>query len=339
MPSRALITGGMGFVGSHLAEELLERGHQVTVLDDLSTGRFENIQHLVGHPRFRFAVDGVSNEMVLDRLASECDVIYHLAAAVGVKLVVEDAAHTVETNVLGTGIVLKAALRYRTRVLITSTSEVYGKGIKVPFNEEDDVVLGASSHSRWGYAASKMADEFLGLAYHRQKGLPVVVARLFNTVGPRQTGHYGMVVPRLAQQALNGERLTIYGDGQQSRCFCHVHDAIEGLIGLAETPEAAGKVFNVGSTEEVSILGLAQRLLQIVDERHGRGGPVDDRLSYIPYSEAYAPGFEDIRRRVPDIGKINRLLGWQPHRTLDTILRDVVASLAPDESRRTEVRA
>ena len=240
-PSRVLITGGMGFIGSHLAEALLERGCEVTVVDDLSTGRFDNIQHLIGRPHFHLAVSNITNEVVLDRLVSECDVVFHLAAAVGVKLIVENPVHTVETNVMGTENVLRAALRYRAKVFIASTSEVYGKGVRIPFAEEDDVVLGPTSHSRWGYAASKMVDEFLGLAYYRQKGLPVVVFRLFNTVGPRQTGHYGMVIPRLVQQALAGEPLTVYGDGQQSRCFLHVEDAIEALLGLDECAEAVGQ--------------------------------------------------------------------------------------------------
>jgi UDP-glucose 4-epimerase len=332
---RVLITGGMGFIGGHLAKALLEQGHQVTVIDDLSTGRFENIQPLVGDPRFRFVVDSVTNEVVLDRLASECDVIFHLAAAVGVKLIVENPLHNIETNVMGTEAVLKTALRYRTKVLIASTSEVYGKGSRIPFAEGDDIVLGPTCYSRWGYAASKMVDEFLGLAYHRQKGLPVVLFRLFNTVGPRQTGQYGMVVPRFVQAALQGKPLTVYGDGQQSRCFLHVYDAVQAIIGLAECPEAVGQVFNIGSTEQVTILELAHKVLHSVDPSYvpsgnGRHPPSDNgHIVFVPYTEAYAEGFEDMRRRVPDLSKIRLYTGWEPQHTLEEILQDVIADLAP----------
>lgn len=340
--TRYLLTGGMGFIGSHLAEALLDQGHEVTIVDDLSTGRFQNIEHLVDRPGFQFAVDNITSEVVLDRLVSESDVIFHLAAAVGVKLVVENPVHTIETNIMGTEAVLKAALRYRTKVLIASTSEVYGKGIRIPFAESDDCVLGPTSHSRWGYAASKMVDEFLGLAYYREKGLPVVIFRLFNTVGPRQTGHYGMVIPRLVQQALNDEPLTVYGDGLQSRCFMHVYDAIDALLGLAGAPDAVGQVFNVGSAEEITILDLARRVLRTVAEQGaelagvlpGNGHmqiPSDDRIVFVPYAQAYAVGFEDMRRRVPDTTKINQSIGWRPRRVLDDILRDVVASFAGDK--------
>jgi UDP-glucose 4-epimerase len=341
IPTRYLITGGMGFIGSHLAEALLDRGCQVTVVDNLSTGQFQNIEHLVDRPGFQFAVDNITSEVVIDRLVSECDVIFHLAAAVGVKLVVEDPVQTIEINVMGTEAVLKAALRYRAKVLIASTSEVYGKGARIPFAEADDCVLGPTSHSRWGYAASKMVDEFIGLAYYRQKGLPVIIFRLFNTVGPRQTGRYGMVIPSLVQQALRGEPLTVYGDGQQSRCFAHVYDVIEALLGLADCPTAAGQVFNVGSTEEITVLNLARRVLRTVDEQSGnlsdelagQGLPYtlrDDRIVFVPYAQAYAVGFEDMRRRVPDTSKIYQYIGWQPRRTLDNILHDVVASLASE---------
>ncbi|HEY64137.1 MAG TPA: NAD-dependent epimerase/dehydratase family protein [Caldilineae bacterium] len=307
-----LITGGAGFIGSHLAEHLLTEGHQVTVIDDLSTGRWENIAHLRGHPRFRFAIDTILNEIVLDRLASECDAIFHLAAAVGVDLIVRRPTYTIETNVAGTEAVLRVAARYRVPVLITSTSEVYGKGARVPFSEDDDVVLGPTCRSRWSYAASKMVDEFLGLAYHRERGLPVVIARLFNTVGPRQTGRYGMVVPRFVGQALRGEPITVYGDGQQSRCFCDVADVVRALAGLMGHPEAAGRVFNVGSTDEVTIEELARRVKRITESR--------SPIVYVPYDEAYAPGFEDMRRRVPDISRIQALLGWQPTIPLDETL-------------------
>ncbi len=320
-----LITGGAGFIGSHLAEMLLASGHRVTVIDDLSTGRFENIAHLTRHPNFRFAIDTITNEAVLDRLASECSVIYHLAAAVGVKLIVEKPVHTIQDNVMGTEVVLRTALRYRAKVLIASTSEVYGKGTKVPFREEDDVVLGPTSRSRWGYAASKMVDEFLGLAYHSEYDLPVVIFRLFNTVGPRQVGRYGMVIPRFVGQALRGEALTVYGDGGQSRCFMHVSDAVQAITGLAAHPEAVGQVFNVGNSEETTILDLARRVLAAVDGAPALPPADDPRIVRIPYEQAYAKGFDDMRRRVPDTSKLRSLLGWEPRYNLEDILRDVIA--------------
>ena len=318
MNERVLITGGAGFIGSHLTEALLAAGKQVSVLDDLSTGRFENIAHLVGRPGFSFAIDSITNHMVLDRLASECQVIVHLAAAVGVQLIVEHPVHTIETNIMGTEAVLQAASRYKAKVLIASTSEVYGKGIRVPFREEDDVVLGPTNKSRWSYAASKMVDEFLALAYHQSRGLPVVIARLFNTVGPRQTGRYGMVIPRFVKQALAGEPITVFGDGRQSRCFCDVSDTVRALVDLASHPQAIGRVFNVGSTDEVTILDLAERVKGITGSASA--------IQLIPYDQAYAPGFEDMRRRVPDISRIHALTGWRPQRTLDEILTDVATS-------------
>lgn len=319
MTQRVLITGGAGFIGSHLAETLLDAGLRVAVLDDLSTGRFENIAHLTGHPNFSFAIDSITNAIVLDRLASESDVIVHLAAAVGVKLVVEQPVHTIETNIMGTEAVLKAAARYRAKVIIASTSEVYGKGTRVPFREEDDVVLGPTSRSRWAYAASKMVDEFLALAYHQKYDLPVVIARLFNTVGPRQTGRYGMVVPRFVRQALAGEPITVYGDGSQSRCFCDVSDTVRALKALLSHEEAVGKVFNVGSTEEVTILELAQRVKALTGS--------DSSIRFVPYAEAYAPGFEDMQRRVPDTTRIQSVTGWRPRHDLDAILQRVIAWL------------
>ncbi|MEZ4561096.1 MAG: GDP-mannose 4,6-dehydratase [Caldilineaceae bacterium] len=305
--THALITGGAGFIGSHLAETLLARGDTVTVIDDLSTGQFANIEHLADNPHFRFAIETITNETVLDRLASECDVVYHLAAAVGVQLIIDNPVHTIETNVMGTEAVFRAALRYRAKVLVASTSEVYGKSGRVPFAEDDDITLGPTSRHRWAYAATKMVDEFLALAYHQEHGLPVVVFRLFNTVGPRQTGRYGMVIPRFVRQALAGEPLTVYGDGSQSRCFCNVADSVRAIVGLADAPDAVGRVFNIGSTEEVSILELAQRTIALA---RGSADGWQQRVNFIPYDQAYAPGFEDMQRRVPDISRIGRLIGW-----------------------------
>ena len=310
-----LITGGAGFIGSHLSRALLARGDRVTIVDNLSTGCFENIEQLTTHPNFRFAIDSITNEAVLDRLASECDVIVHLAAAVGVKLVVERPVHTITTNVDGTAAVLQAARRYRAKTLIASTSEVYGKGLRVPFNEDDDVLLGATCRHRWAYAASKMVDEFLGLAYYKEFGLPVVLFRLFNTVGPRQIGRYGMVMPRFVRAALAGEPIPVYGDGTQSRCFCHVQDAVRAMIALSQEPAAAGRVFNIGSTEQISILDLAKRVRSLT-------GSSSD-IVLVPYEQAYGEGFEDMQRRLPDIGRIQQLLGWTPEYSLDQIILDI----------------
>jgi UDP-glucose 4-epimerase len=333
---RALITGGAGFIGSHLAETLLERGHQVTVIDDLSTGRFENIRHLVDQPNFRFAIDSITNPLVLDRLASESDVIFHLAAAVGVMLIVDKPVHTIETNIMGTEAVLKAALRYRAKVIIASSSEVYGKGNRPPFSEDDDIVLGPTTRSRWAYAASKMVDEFLALAYHREKDLPIVIFRLFNTVGPRQTGQYGMVIPRFVGQALVGEAITVYGDGSQTRCFLHVDDAVEAILALADCPEAIGEVFNIGSTEEVRIVDLAKWIISLIPGDTSKDPEVikDNAIQYIPYDKAYAVGFEDMRKRVPDNSKIRTYTGWKPRHNLDQTLRDIIS--AASEARNTQ---
>jgi UDP-glucose 4-epimerase len=319
----SLITGGAGFIGSHLAEALLDRGDRVTIIDDLSTGQFENIAHLVRHPRFHFAIDTITNEVVMDRLVSECDTIFHLAAAVGVSLIVNDPVRVIETNILGTHAVLRVANRYRRKVFIASTSEIYGKSNRVPFGEDDDRLVGPTTTARWAYSSSKAVDEFLGLAYHRQMSLPVVVFRLFNTVGPRQTGQYGMVVPRLVKQALDGARLTVYGDGNQSRCFCDVADSVRAIVGLSDCEAAIGEVFNIGSTAEVSILELAHRIIELTAEAGGAGG--HDRIVFIPYEEAYEAGFEDMRRRVPDIAKINKATGWRPGLVLDDTLRRVIA--------------
>jgi UDP-glucose 4-epimerase len=307
-----LITGAAGFIGSHLIDALLARGDRVLALDNLSTGRLQNIEHQLDHPRFHFERASLSDEIVLDRLAAEADIIVHLAAAVGVELVVERPKHTIETNVMGTEAVLRTALRYRCRVLLASTSEVYGKGSRIPFAEDDDVVLGPTSKSRWGYAASKMIDEFLGLAYHREHDLAVIPFRLFNTAGPRQTGRYGMVIPRFVGQALRGEPITIFGDGTQRRCFCDVDDAVRAILGLAEHADAAGKVFNIGGQEEVSIRQLADKVKTITNS--------PSELVHIPYSEAYAEGFDDMQRRVPNTERIHALCGWYPENTLDQIL-------------------
>ena len=310
-----LITGGAGFIGSHLSDVLLAAGQRVLAIDNLSTGRVENIRHLLGRPDYHFAQASITDKVVLDRLASQAHVIVHLAAAVGVQLIVEHPVHTIETNVGGTEAVLRAAQTYRARVLVASTSEVYGKGSRIPFSEDDDVLLGATAKSRWGYAASKMIDEFLALAYHREYGAPVAVVRLFNTVGPRQTGQYGMVVPRLMRQALRGEPLTVFGDGTQQRCFCDVRDVVQAIVGLAHHPGAIGKVFNIGSEEEITILDLAKRIRAMTGSR--------SEIVHVPYAEAYAPGFEDMARRVPDISRVRELLGWRPRRSLEETLKAV----------------
>ena len=322
MQERYLITGGAGFIGSHLCELLLKQGHHVVAIDNLSTGKVENIHQLLPKPGsqvqpFQFVRETILNAQVLDRLTSQADVIVHLAAAVGVKLIVEDPVHTINTNILGTEAVLTTANRYGCKVLIASTSEVYGKGVKVPFHEEDDCLIGPTTHSRWAYAVSKQVDEFLGLAYYRQFGLPVVVMRFFNTVGPRQTGQYGMVVPRFVRQALRGQAITVYGDGQQSRCFGDVDDVVGAITRLAENPGAIGQVFNISNTEEITIRDLAERVIVLTGSA--------STIQYVPYDEAYAPGFEDMQRRVPSLEKINRLTGYEPRHSLDDILQRVIA--------------
>ncbi len=330
MTRRVLITGGMGFIGGHLCEALLARGDHVTTLDNLSTGRRANVAHLLAHPSFRTVVDAVDDEAVLDALCSESDLIVHLAAAVGVELIVADPIRTIETNINGTAAVLRAAERHGLRTLLASTSEVYGKSPKLPFREDDDVVLGATSKSRWSYAASKMIDEFLGLAYAAERNVPVVVFRLFNTVGPRQTGRYGMVVPRFVHAAVEGRPLPIYGDGEQSRCFLHVSDAVDAITRLADADAAVGEVFNIGSSEKVTIRELADRVLERVDKWRGEVElvPRSARLSFVTYEQAYAAGFEDMRSRQPDTTKINRMTGWVPTHSLDDILDDVITEIA-----------
>lgn len=314
---RALITGGAGFIGSHLAEALLAAGHGATIVDDLSTGRFENISHLTGLPGFQFVAETITNEMITDRLIRECDVVFHLAAAVGVQLIVSNPVRVIETNIFGTHAILKIANRYRKKVLLASTSEIYGKGNHAPFKEDDDRLLGPTTRSRWCYSASKGVDEFLALAYWKEKALPVVIFRLFNTIGVRQTGHYGMVVPRFVGQALRGEPISVYGDGQQSRCFCDVTDAVRAIVGLADCPEAVGKVFNIGSTSEITILDLARRVQALAGS--------ESEIVFVPYDKAYQEGFDDMRRRVPDIGRITRVLGWTPSLSLEGSLERIIA--------------
>jgi UDP-glucose 4-epimerase len=314
--SSALITGGAGFIGSHLCEALLQKGVRVVAIDDLSTGRLENIHHLLAHPGFQFVRETINNALVLDRLTSEADVVIHLAAAVGVKLIVEDPVRTIRTNIMGTEAVLSTANRYGCKVLIASTSEVYGKGLKVPFHEDDDCLIGPTTHSRWAYATSKAIDEFLGLAYNSEFGLPVVIVRLFNTIGPRQTGQYGMVVPRFVRQALQNQPISVFSDGKQSRCFGDVADVVDAILCLLEHPEAPGQVYNVGSTEEVTILELAQRIIQLTNSQSD--------IQFIPYDQAYAPGFEDMRRRVPALEKISRLIGYAPRYKLNDTLHKII---------------
>lgn len=321
--THALITGGAGFVGSHLAEYLLDRDYEVTIVDNLSTGRFENIAHLTAHPNFHYAIEDIRNRIVMDRLISECDVIFHLAAAVGVFSIVSNPIDTIEINVGGTEVILQTARRYRRKVLLASTSEVYGKGVKVPFSEDDDRVIGPTNKSRWSYAASKALDEFLGLAYHREIGLPVIVFRLFNTVGPRQIGGYGMVLPRFVRWALNGETVQVYGDGEQSRCFCNVADVVQAITGLAESPDAVGEVFNIGDAYEISISDLAKKVIKRVGSQ--------SEIVYVPYEQAYEPGFEDMQRRVPNVDKIGRAIGWEPTIQLDETIDQIVAYFQANE--------
>ncbi len=316
---RFLITGGAGFIGSHLCERLLARGDSVHVLDDLTTGSIDNIRDLKSHPGFGYTVDTASNVPLLAELVDDSDVVYHLAAAVGVELIVESPVRTIETNVHCTELVLAQAEKKKKPVLIASTSEVYGKSRDLPFREDGDLTLGPTDRARWAYACSKAIDEFLALAHWRERSVPTVIARLFNTVGPRQTGRYGMVVPRLAAQALAGEPLTVYGTGQQQRCFCHIADVVEALVHLMEEEHAYGRVFNVGGQEETTILALAERIRAAADS--------DSEIVFVPYDEAYEEGFEDMERRIPDISRIRELIGWQPRASLDTIVGDVISSM------------
>lgn len=311
-----LITGGAGFVGSHLAELLLAKGYQVTVIDDLSTGRLENVEHLRENPNFSVVVDSILNEIALDRVVSQADVIYHLAAAVGVQFIVENPIHTIETNLNGTQLVLETGLRYGTKVLIASTSEVYGKSPEDKFKEDSDVLLGPTKNNRWAYAASKMMDEFHALAYHNQRKLPVVIFRLFNTIGPRQTGQYGMVVPRFVTQALKNEPITVYGDGEQRRSFTWVRDAVGAMSDLAEHPDAVGQVFNIGHIKDISIYELAELVRDLVGS--------SSAIIKIPYDKAYAAGFEDMSRRMPDISKIKALTSYAPSIELPEMILQII---------------
>jgi UDP-glucose 4-epimerase len=333
-PVKFLITGGAGFVGSHLADELLGRGHHVHVLDDLSTGAIENVRHLKEHVGFQYTIDSCSNEGVVAELVDGADSILHLAAAVGVRLIVESPAQTIETNVRCTELVLARAAKKKRPVFLASTSEVYGKSRAVPFRESGDLVMGPTNLGRWSYACSKAIDEFLALAYHAERALPVIIGRLFNTVGPRQTGRYGMVVPTFARQAVLNAPITVFGDGRQQRCFCHVKDVVRAIADLMERGDLYGEVFNIGSTEEVTIRQLAERVRELAGSR--------SEIVTIPYDEAYGGGFEDMYRRVPDTTKLERAIGWQRTRDLDEILGDVLAStrlaLAADRERRAGLR-
>jgi UDP-glucose 4-epimerase len=313
---RILITGGAGFIGSHLSDALLEAGHQVMVIDDLSTGAIDNIAHLKGRPGYEYTIDTVFNEQVVAEMVDRADVIFHLAAAVGVKLIVERPVHTIETNVHGTEVILRHAAKKKKLVFIASTSEVYGKSVDVPFREDADLVMGATHRHRWAYACSKALDEFLGLAYWKERKVPVIVVRFFNTVGPRQTGQYGMVVPNFVRQALNGEPITVFGDGNQSRSFTYVGDAVWALTNLMVNPGAIGQVVNIGNAEEVTIMTLAERIKAATHS--------SSPIVTIPYEKAYEEGFEDMPRRVPDLTKIRRLIGYEPRVALDEIIDRVV---------------
>ncbi|MBW8041914.1 MAG: NAD-dependent epimerase/dehydratase family protein [Planctomycetes bacterium] len=313
---RALVTGGAGFIGSHLCERLLKDGHRVDVIDDLSTGCLENIYSLTSNKNFTFVNDTILNRMMMYTLIDKVDMIYHLAGAVGVQLIVDEPVRTIETNIRGTEVVLEVALKFRKKVLITSTSEVYGKSENESFKEDQDCVLGATTYSRWSYACSKAIDEFLGLAYHRQYNLPVVLARLFNTVGERQTGQYGMVIPRFVQASLLGEPLTVYGDGKQTRCFAYVRDVIDGLLALANDPTAYGNVYNIGATEEVAIENLAAMIKEMTGS--------NSQIQYIPYEQAYGKPFDDMVRRMPNLEKISKKVGYTPKTSLKETLQIII---------------
>jgi len=314
---RVLITGGSGFIGSHLSDLYLSRGDEVSIIDDLSTGSIDNIAHLKSNPRFHYTIDTVQNVPLVTELADACDIIIHLAAAVGVKLIVESPVRTIETNVRGTEILLSVANKKKKRILVASTSEVYGLSTDVPFREDGNLVMGATTKGRWSYACSKAIDEFLALAYWREKKLPTTVVRLFNTVGPRQTGQYGMVIPTFVKQALSGRPITVYGSGEQTRCFGYVGDVVKALVALMDHPDAIGNVYNIGSSEEISITALAQRVRELANS--------ESEIQHIPYGEAYEEGFEDMPRRVPDTTKVHKLVGFRAETRLDEILKEVIA--------------
>ena len=313
---RALITGGAGFIGSHLSDALLKAGHEVLILDNLSTGSFDNIAHLKGRPGFEYFIDSVDNESLLAELIDRSDVVFHFAAAVGVKLIVEQPVHTIETNVHGTEVVLKHANKKKKLVVIASTSEVYGKSEDIPFREDSDLVMGPTPKHRWAYACSKAIDEFLALAYWKERKLPVIIVRFFNTVGPRQTGQYGMVIPNFVRQALAGEPITVFGDGKQQRSFTHVADVVEALLKLVVEPRAIGQVINIGNVQEVTIEQLAERVRELTGSK--------SLIKFIPYDEAYESGFEDMPRRVPDLTRVEGLIGYKPKNNLDDILVQVI---------------
>jgi len=325
---RVLITGGAGFIGSHLSDAYLNRGDEVFIIDDLSTGSFENIRHLKDHPSFHYTIESVHHQHIMAELVDQCDVIFHLAAAVGVKLIVESPVNTIETNVHGTEVVLSLANKKKKKVLIASTSEVYGLSTQVPFKEDGNLVMGATTKGRWSYACSKAIDEFLALAYWREKKLPTIVVRLFNTVGPRQTGQYGMVIPTFVKQALSDRPITVYGDGKQSRCFCFVGDVVGALMKLMDDEQAVGEVFNVGSNQEITIGDLARKVKELTTS--------ESEIVLVPYDEAYEEGFEDMPRRIPDISKVKEQIGFQPQMNLDGILRSVIDFHSGQQSRATK---
>ena len=317
--AKYLVTGGAGFIGSHLVDALIQRGDSVIVLDDLSTGRHDNIRQHSGSPEMEFVLGSILNEALVDDVVRRCDFVIHLAAAVGVNLIVERPLESLATNIRGSEIVLEKCHKYGRKVLVASTSEIYGKNTSDALNEEDDRILGSPLKTRWSYSEAKAIEEVLAHAYWREKGLPTVIVRLFNTVGPRQVGSYGMVIPRLVEQALRGQAITVYGSGDQTRCFCHVSDVIGALLGLMSEPDAEGRVFNVGSQSEIPIGDLAQRVVEVTGS--------SSEIVHIPYDEAYETGFEDMQRRRPDTSRINSLMGWQPTRNLETIIKDVAADI------------
>jgi UDP-glucose 4-epimerase len=320
---KGLITGGAGFIGSHLAERLLRDGHKVAVIDNLSTGSLKNIEGLRRHPDFGFVEGDIRNTELMEALTKQCDVVFHLAAAVGVKLIADKPVHTIETNIGGTEVVLEAANKFGKKILIASSSEVYGKNETVPFREDDDIVLGSTRMSRWSYACSKAIDEFLGLAFHQQYKLKVVIGRFFNTIGPRQTGQYGMVVPRFVQRALRNEPVSIYGTGRQRRCFCYVEDLVDAITGLMNCDEAVGRVYNIGSSEEITIEGLADKIIDMTNSKSTK--------EFVPYEKAYGRPIEDMMRRVPNLDRIKKMTGWEPKTNLDKALRAIIENFKQTE--------